>query len=183
MIRADAAIRRFRRDLTFSRLLRWLFAGLFLGTLLLPVLRVRLDPLMVMPVIACVFLVLSFGSVRGSRLVQESPSLIASGQFEEAERLGIVRMRPAFSRAPQNGARYVQDRIAADADEVWELLGDPAKNTHVYICGDGAKMAPAVRRVFLDIYRARTGSDESQARDWLVGLVESDHYVEDVWAG
>ena len=21
------------------------------------------------------------------------------------------------------------------------------------------------------------------ARDWLIGLVESDHYVEDVWAG
>ena len=86
MLRADAAIRRFRRDLTFSQLLRWLFVVLFLGTLLLPVLRVRLDPLMVMPVIACVFLVLSFGSVRGSRLVQDSPSLIASGQFEEAER-------------------------------------------------------------------------------------------------
>ena len=86
MIRADVAIRRFRRDLTFSRLLTWLFVGAVLGTLLLPALRVRVDPLMVLPVIACVFLVLSFGSVRGSRLMQDSPSLIASGQFEEAER-------------------------------------------------------------------------------------------------
>jgi cytochrome P450/NADPH-cytochrome P450 reductase len=43
-------------------------------------------------------------------------------------------------------------------------------------------MAPAVRRAFLDIYCARTGSDEGQARDWLIDLVESDHYVEDVWA-
>lgn len=104
-------------------------------------------------------------------------------QFEDAERLGIVRMRPAFSRAPQDGVRYVQDRIVAEADEVWALLGDPAKNAHVYVCGDGAKMAPAVRQAFLDIYRDRTGSDESQARDWLIGLVASDHYVEDVWAG
>jgi cytochrome P450/NADPH-cytochrome P450 reductase len=104
-------------------------------------------------------------------------------QFEAAEGEGIVRMRPAFSRASQGGVRYVQDRIAADADEVWELLGDPAKDTHVYVCGDGAKMAPAVRQAFIDIYRARTGDDESQARDWLIGLVESDHYVEDVWAG
>ena len=79
--------------------------------------------------------------------------------------------------------RYVQDRITADADEVWDLLGDPAKDTHVYVCGDGAKMAPAVRRAFLDIYCGRTGQGESQARDWLIGLVESDHYVEDVWAG
>lgn len=103
-------------------------------------------------------------------------------QFEMGEELGIVRMRPAFSRAPQDGVRYVQDRIAADAEEVWDLLGDPAKDTHVYVCGDGAKMAPAVRRAFLDIYCARTGSDENQARDWLIGLVESDRYVEDVWA-
>ena len=104
-------------------------------------------------------------------------------QFEAAEGEGIVRMRPAFSRAVQGGVRYVQDRIAAEADEVWELLGDAAKDTHVYVCGDGAKMAPAVRQAFIDIYRARTGDDESQARDWLIGLVESDHYVEDVWAG
>ncbi|TPG33858.1 bifunctional cytochrome P450/NADPH--P450 reductase [Mycolicibacterium hodleri] len=104
-------------------------------------------------------------------------------EFEAAEGEGIVRMRPAFSRAPQGGVRYVQDRIAADGDEVWELLGDPAKDTHVYVCGDGAKMAPAVRQAFIEIYRAHTGDDESQARDWLIGLVESDRYVEDVWAG
>lgn len=104
-------------------------------------------------------------------------------QFELGEELGIVQMRPAFSRAPQNGVRYVQDRVAADADDVWDLLGDPAKDTHVYVCGDGAKMAPAVRRAFLDIYSARTGADENDAREWLIGLVESDHYVEDVWAG
>ena len=104
-------------------------------------------------------------------------------QFEAAEGEGVVRMRPAFSRAAQDGVRYVQDRIAAEADEVWELLGDAAKDTHVYVCGDGAKMAPAVRQAFIGIYRARTGNDESQARDWLIGLVESDHYVEDVWAG
>jgi cytochrome P450/NADPH-cytochrome P450 reductase len=103
--------------------------------------------------------------------------------FEEAERQGIVRMRPAFSRASQNGVRYVQDRIAADADDVWELLGDPAKDTHVFVCGDGGRMAPAVRVAFRDIYRARTGADEDAARDWLEALVASDHYVEDVWAG
>ncbi len=104
-------------------------------------------------------------------------------RFEQAEAIGIVQMHPAFSRAPQDGVHYVQDRIAADADEVWNLLSDPAKDTHVYVCGDGARMAPAVRGSFLDIYRARTGADDRRARDWLNGLIESDHYVEDVWAG
>jgi hypothetical protein len=87
IIPADAAIRRFRRDLTLSRLLKGVFFFAILGTFLLPVFRVRgVDPLMVLPVIACVFLVLSFGSVRGTRLMADSPSLIAAGQFEEAER-------------------------------------------------------------------------------------------------
>ena len=104
-------------------------------------------------------------------------------EFEDAEGEGIVRMRPAFSRAPVDGVKYVQDRIAADADDVWELLGDPAKNTHVFICGDGGRMAPAVRAAFREIYSARTGADDAAAKDWLEGLVASDHYVEDVWAG
>ncbi|OPX08006.1 cytochrome P450 [Mycobacterium sp. AT1] len=103
--------------------------------------------------------------------------------FEQGEREGIVRMRPAFSRAPVDGVKYVQDRIAADADDVWELLGDPAKNTHVFICGDGGRMAPAVRAAFRTIYSARTGADDVAAKEWLEGLVASDHYVEDVWAG
>ena len=104
-------------------------------------------------------------------------------EFEEGERLGIVRMRPAFSRSPENGVRYVQDRIAADADDVWDRLGDPTKDTHVFVCGDGGRMAPAVRAAFRDIYQARTGSDDAAAKGWLEALVESDHYVEDVWAG
>ena len=103
--------------------------------------------------------------------------------FEGAEAEGIVRMRPAFSRAPENGVKYVQDRIAADADDVWALLGDPTKNTHVFVCGDGGRMAPAVRAAFRDIYRVRTGADDAEAKAWLEGLVASDHYVEDVWAG
>lgn len=103
-------------------------------------------------------------------------------QFEAADSEGIVSMRPAFSRAPQEGIRYVQDRIAASADEIWELIGDPDNDTHIYVCGDGAKMAPAVRQVFIDIYRSRTGASEQQSRDWLINEVTSDRYVEDVWA-
>ena len=103
--------------------------------------------------------------------------------FEAAEAEGIVTMRPAFSRAPVDGVKYVQDRIAADADLVWKLLGDPAKNTHVFVCGDGGRMAPAVRAAFREIYKSRTGADEAAAKGWLEGLVASDHYVEDVWAG
>ena len=101
----------------------------------------------------------------------------------EAEALGVVRMRPAFSRVEGDEVRYVQDRIAAEADEVWDLLGDPVKDAHVYICGDGAAMAPAVRDAFRRIYCAKTGADDAAARVWLDDLVRADRYVEDVWAG
>lgn len=104
-------------------------------------------------------------------------------EAQEAERLGVVRMRPAFSRLAGDEVRYVQDRIAADADDVWDLLGDPEKNAHVYVCGDGARMAPAVRAAFQGIYRDRTGADDESAKAWLADLVTADRYVEDVWAG
>jgi hypothetical protein len=86
MNRAEAAIHRFRRDLTFGRVVRGVFALALLATFLLPLTPVALDPLLVLPVIACAFLALSLGSVKGSRLITDSPSLIASGQFDEAER-------------------------------------------------------------------------------------------------
>ncbi|MFD9689845.1 bifunctional cytochrome P450/NADPH--P450 reductase [Kitasatospora sp. NPDC059088] len=102
-------------------------------------------------------------------------------ELEEAERAGAVSMRPAFSERPQDGRRFVQDRIAAEASEVWELL---AAGAEVYVCGDGARMAPGVREAFRALYRERTpGADERQAQDWLQGLVEAGRFVEDVYAG
>jgi hypothetical protein len=86
LIRAEAAISRFRRDVTLARLVRGLFFAALLATFLLPFTPVSLDPLLVLPVIALVFIVLTMGSVKGSRLITDSPSLIASGQFDEAER-------------------------------------------------------------------------------------------------
>ena len=86
LIRAETAISRFRRDVTFGRVVRGLFAAALVGTFLLPLTPVKLEPLFVLPVLACVFLVLTVGSVKGTRLITDSPSLIAAGQFDEAER-------------------------------------------------------------------------------------------------
>jgi cytochrome P450 / NADPH-cytochrome P450 reductase len=101
-------------------------------------------------------------------------------EMEAAQAAGAVSMRPAFSQAPENGVTFVQDRIAAEGAEVWDLL---ERGGRVYVCGDGRRMAPAVREAFLDLYRKHTGGDERQAALWLTGMQESDRYVEDVWAG
>ncbi|MEU1283361.1 cytochrome P450 [Kitasatospora sp. NPDC005856] len=111
----------------------------------------------------------------------EAADYLHRGELEAAEQAGAVSLRPAFSERPQQGRRYVQDRIAAEAGEVWELLEAGAE---VYVCGDGARMAPGVRAAFRALYRERTpGADEQRALAWLQGLIESGRYVEDVYAG
>ncbi|MFB9904071.1 bifunctional cytochrome P450/NADPH--P450 reductase [Allokutzneria oryzae] len=101
-------------------------------------------------------------------------------EFEAAEAAGAVRMRPTFWKAPENGWEFVQHRIAAEGEEVWSLLEAGA---HVYVCGDGRRMSPAVRQSFLSLYRNRTGADEAKAALWLDSLIATDRYVEDVYAG
>ncbi|MFF9391661.1 bifunctional cytochrome P450/NADPH--P450 reductase [Streptomyces griseoluteus] len=103
-----------------------------------------------------------------------------AAELGAAESAGAVSLRPAFSAAPVDGAQFVQHRVAAEADEVWELLGAGAR---VYVCGDGARMAPGVREAFRTLYRERTpGADEAAATRWLDGLAGAGRYVEDVYA-
>ncbi|MCC5036486.1 cytochrome P450 [Streptomyces sp. WAC 00631] len=101
-------------------------------------------------------------------------------EFEAAEAAGAVSMRPTFAHAPENGALFVQDRIARESDEVWAAIEAGA---HVYVCGDGRRMAPAVREAFMAMYRTYTGAGDEEATKWLAALAESGLYVEDVWAG
>lgn len=101
-------------------------------------------------------------------------------ELRAAEAAGAVSLRPAFSAAPRGGVTFVQHRIAAEADEVWELLGVGAR---VYVCGDGSRMAPGVREAFRTLYQERTpGADDAAAGRWLDGLIADGRYVEDVYA-
>ncbi|MFG3498867.1 bifunctional cytochrome P450/NADPH--P450 reductase [Streptomyces sp. NPDC047928] len=100
--------------------------------------------------------------------------------FEAAEAAGAVSMRPAFTHAPVDGARFVQDRITRESDEVWAVLEAGGR---VHVCGDGHRMAPAVREAFMTVHREHTGASEEEAAAWLAGLVGTGRYVEDVWAG
>lgn len=91
-----------------------------------------------------------------------------------AER-GVVRLHTAFSRAGERKV-YVQDRIREQAAEVWRLLGQDAI---VYVCGDGSRMEPDVRRALSDI--AREHGQDGEA--WLERMIADKRYVLDVWAG
>ena len=102
-----------------------------------------------------------------------------SAEFATAQEAGAVSVRPVFSARPENGHRFVQHRIAAEADEVWHLLEAGAR---VYVCGDGSRMAPGVRAAFRDLHGARTGASATESEAWLRELTASGRYIEDVYA-
>ncbi|MBP2479413.1 cytochrome P450/NADPH-cytochrome P450 reductase [Crossiella equi] len=101
-------------------------------------------------------------------------------ELAAAERAGVVSVRPAFTHAPDNGVKFVQDRIRREAEEVWAVLESGGR---VHVCGDGQRLAPAVREAFQAVYRDRTGADETESAAWLAGLVAAGRYVEDVYTG
>ena len=86
------------------------------------------------------------------------------------------------SRVPGQPKTYVQDRIAEQGADVWRLL---AAGGVIFVCGNAATMAPAVRRAFMDVFRERSGAaaDGAAAQAWLAGLREDQRYLEDIWAG
>ena len=92
---------------------------------------------------------------------------------------GITELHVAFSRA-DTPKSYVQDLIAAQKDKVWKLIEAGAI---IYVCGDGGKMEPDVKRVLITIYRERTGADEAAALQWIDAMGTQNRYVLDVWAG
>ncbi|MFD7162415.1 cytochrome P450 [Streptomyces violascens] len=101
-------------------------------------------------------------------------------ELRVAERAGALSLRPAFSTPAEGGGRFVQHRIAAEADELWPLLEAGAR---VYVCGDGNRMAPGVRGAFRDLYAQCTGASAEDAEAWLNRLTAEGRYVEDVYAG
>lgn len=92
---------------------------------------------------------------------------------------GLVELHVAFSRL--DGVRdYVQDVILRQRARVWELLEAGAK---VFVCGDGSRMEPDVKRALVRIYAERTDADPDAADRWIDTMGKSDRYVLDVWAG
>lgn len=86
MLRAEAAISRIRRDLTFSALLKAaLTAAAFAAVMFHGFGGRGLHGMLMLLLVLTVWIVLSYRSVRGSRLAADSPSLIAAGHFEAAE--------------------------------------------------------------------------------------------------
>lgn len=93
---------------------------------------------------------------------------------------GVVDVMPAYSNRPEQGTRFVQDKVWLEREKVAALF---AQGATVYVCGDGKNMAPAVRATLGRIYQEATGENDENARAW-VDTMEREHgrYVADVFA-
>jgi cytochrome P450/NADPH-cytochrome P450 reductase len=96
------------------------------------------------------------------------------------EKAGVVKVRPAFSKAPAGQVSYVQHRLWQDRAEVIALIN---QNARIFVCGDGRRMAPGVRETFTRIYQEAAQCSPEQAEHWMNELERtSSRYVTDVFS-
>ncbi|MFF3656310.1 bifunctional cytochrome P450/NADPH--P450 reductase [Streptomyces olivochromogenes] len=100
-------------------------------------------------------------------------------EMQAWEQSGIAQVHTAYSAVSGHPARFVQNAIAGAADTMWQAIEDGA---YIYVCGDGRRMAPAVREALAAIHRQRTGSDDETAQQWLAQLEADERYQQDVFA-
>lgn len=89
----------------------------------------------------------------------------------------LSKLDVAFSR-DQAQKVYVQDKLKAKGAEVWSWLQQGA---HLYICGDGNRMAKDVHQALLSIAVTHGGLSAEAAADYFEQLRESKRYQKDVY--
>lgn len=96
------------------------------------------------------------------------------GKWEQS---GVAQVHSAYSVVP-GAARYVQDLLWQERADVWQRIQAGAT---IYVCGDGRRMAPAVRQTLIDIGAEQGGMTADAASDWFAGLVQGGRYRQDVF--
>jgi cytochrome P450/NADPH-cytochrome P450 reductase len=100
---------------------------------------------------------------------------IYAEELEAWSHRGLMKLHTAFSRAGERKV-YVQDLIREQGAAVWKLL---EAGGVIYVCGDGSRMEPDVRRTLADLARGH-GHDGAA---WMDQMIADQRYVLDVWAG
>src|SRR5262249_33585750 len=66
------------------------------------------------------------------------------------ERDGIVTLLPVYFRKPEGEVTFVQHRVWQERDRIRDLY---LQGATFFLCGDGQRMAPAVRKTLERIYQ------------------------------
>jgi len=89
----------------------------------------------------------------------------------------LTHLDVAFSR-DQAQKVYVQDKLTAKGAEVWSWLQQGA---HLYICGDGNRMAKDVHQALLQIVQTHGGLSAEAADEYFEELRATKRYQKDVY--
>ena len=104
--------------------------------------------------------------------------LLYKEQLSNWEEMGILSVYTAFSKQADKNVKYVQDSVLQEKAEIIRLF---EQNAHIYVCGDGKNMAPAVREVFVNIYQEMTNYSATEARQKWETEIEHVRYATDVF--
>ena len=89
----------------------------------------------------------------------------------------LTRLSLAWSRDGEEKF-YVQDRMREVGRDLWSWLTDGA---HVYVCGDGKRMAKDVERALVDIVAQHGARTPDQAIAFVAELKKQGRYQQDVY--
>ncbi|KAJ1303515.1 hypothetical protein OPQ81_011700 [Rhizoctonia solani] len=105
--------------------------------------------------------------------------LYSDAELAEWKELGVVDVRPAFSRAPEEseGQKYVQDRVWNDRVLVREYYGKDAK---FYTCG-GNHVATGIRDVCVRIIAEDKGPEDEKRVQDIWNKIQAERYATDVF--
>ncbi|RKQ25934.1 cytochrome P450 [Bacillus subtilis] len=101
-------------------------------------------------------------------------------ELDQAEQDGLVTVRRCYSRVENESKEYVQHLLKLDAQKLISLI---EKGAHIYVCGDGSRMAPDVENTLRLAYEAEKGASQEESAEWLMKLQNQKRYVKDVWSG
>ncbi|KAG8758240.1 hypothetical protein FRC12_010064, partial [Ceratobasidium sp. 428] len=104
--------------------------------------------------------------------------LYSDRELKEWSEMGVVDVRPAFSRAPEKSGRhkYVQDRVWADRETIVDLYKEGAK---FFICG-GNRIASAVREANVRIAAQAKNISQDEALE-LFNKIQAERFSTDVF--
>lgn len=91
---------------------------------------------------------------------------------------GFLKLFTAFSRDGPEKV-YVQDHIRSNGAKLWDLINQ--QEAHIYICGDGTKMAGDVDRALRETFSLHGNMTFEDATAYLQKLAEDKRYQRDVW--
>ncbi|WP_161883678.1 bifunctional cytochrome P450/NADPH--P450 reductase [Deinococcus alpinitundrae] len=98
--------------------------------------------------------------------------------LERWQQEGVAEIHTAFSAVAGYPYRFVQDAVYGDRDSLWALIEAGAS---IYVCGDGVRMAPAVRQTIARIYAEKTGASTETAEAWVRQRLQEGRYQQDVF--